>query len=399
MKQTTRIPWIFLLAVCGTVGLLVARARAQTRDFNQLAHNIVTTSIAVKPGEVVVITGGKHTIPLMEALAIEAQKAGGMVTIFLNSDKVIRSLHTDVDDKYLGQEPRFIGEWFKQVDVLISLPDTSDLKALDAGVSAARLAKLAKSGDFLTPMLDGMKVRGVSLIYPTEERGKSFGLDGATYVNMIWQAMGADYRQISAQGNALRKMLQAAKTAHVTSPSGTDMHFSVGNRPIFLDDGTLPPDKAKSKRFIDRNVSLPSGALFFAPVESSATGKVVVPRVLCRFDVMNDSSFTFHNGRMEDFKAGQNANCFTELKSASRGDTDKFSAISIGLNPAWPIHEENGAAYYPNTAGLVFVSIGDNQILGGSNKAEGTFNFGFPIVGATVELDGKVVIKDGRLVL
>jgi hypothetical protein len=47
----------------------------------------------------------------------------------------------------------------------------------------------------------------------------------------------------------------------------------------------------------------------------------------------------------------------------------------------------------------VFVSIGDDQILGGSNKAEGAFNFPFPIVGATVEIDGKVVIKDGRLVL
>ena len=399
MKKTSPLPWIFLLGVFCEMNLFAAKARAQAPNFDELAHNIVTTSVAVKQGEVVLISGGKHTISLMEALAIEAQKAGGMVTILLNSDNVIRSRNADVDEKYLGQEPRYLAEWLKQVDVFISLPDASDIKALDAGVSAARLTRIAKAGQFIIPMLDGMKVRGVSLIYPTEERGKSFGLDGATYVNMIWQAMGADYRQISAQGNALRKMLQAAKTAHVTSPSGTDLQFSVGNRPIFLDDGTLPPDKARSKRFLDRNISLPSGTLFFAPVETSATGKVVVPRAQCRFEAINDISFTFRNGRMEDFKAGQNANCFTELKSASRGATDQFGGINISLNPAWPIHEENGAAYYPSTAGLVFVSIGDNQILGGSNKAEGTFNFPFPIVGATVEIDGKVVIKDGRLVL
>jgi len=399
MKRTSPLPWIFILGVVWAASFLAARARAQAPNFAELAHNIITTSVAVKPGEVVVITGGKHTIPLMEALAIEAQKAGGMVTIFLNSDKVIRSLHADVDEKYLAQEPRFVAEWFKQVDVLISLPDASDIKALDAGVSAARLAKMAKAGDFLVPMLDGMKVRGVNLIYPTEERGKSFGLDGATYVNMIWQAMGADYKQISAQGNALRKMLQGAKTVHVTSPSGTDLRFSVGNRPIFLDDGTLPSASAGGKRFLDRNIGLPAGSLFFAPVETSATGKVVVPRAECRFEAISDISFTFRNGRMEDFKAAQNANCFTELKNASHGATDQFGGINIGLNPAWPIHEENGAAYYPSTAGLVFLSIGDNQILGGSNKAEGTFGFSFPIVGATVEIDGKVVIKDGRLVL
>lgn len=399
MQKTSPLLRLFLLCVFCEANLFAALACAQTPSFDELAHNIVTTSVAVKQGEVVLISGGKHTIPVMEALAIEAQKAGGMVSIVLLSDKVIRSRNADMDENYLGQEPRYLAEWLKQVDVWISLPEASDIKALNTGVSAARLTRIAKAEQFITPMLDGMKVRGVNLIYPTEERGKSFGLDGATYVNMIWQAMGTDYRQISAHGNALRNMLQGAKTVHITSPSGTDLQFSVGNRPIFLDDGTLPPDKAKSKRFLDRNVGLPSGALFFAPVETSATGKVVVPRAQCRLEAINDISFTFRNGRMEDFKAGQNANCFTELKSASGGATDRFGGINIGLNPAWPIHEENGAAYYPSTAGLVFVSIGDNQILGGSNKAEGTFSFPFPIMRATVEIDGKVVIKDGRVIL
>lgn len=399
MRKTSSLLWMFLLGVFCGASFFAGLACAQAPSFDELARKIVSTSVAVKPGEVVLITGGKHTVSLMEALAIEAQKAGGLVTILLNSEKVLRSRNADVDEKYIGQEPRYLAEWLRQVDVFISLPDASDIKALDAGVSAARLTRIAKAGDFFIPMLDGMKVRGVNIIYPTEERGKSFGLDGATYVNMIWQAMGADYKQISAQGNALRNMLQGAKAVHITSPSGTDLRFSVGNRPIFLDDGTLPPDKARSKRFLDRNVGLPSGTLFFAPVETSATGKVVVPRAQCRLEAINDISFTFRNGRMEDFKAGQNGNCFAELKSASRGATDQFGGINIGLNPAWPIHEENGAAYYPSTAGLVSVSIGDNQILGGTNKAEGTFSFPFPIIGATVEIDGKVVIKDGHLVL
>ena len=79
----------------------------------------------------------------MEALAIEAQKAGGMVTIFLNSDRVIRSFNMDVPEQYLEQEPRFYGEWLKRVDVVIGLPPASDIKALDAGVPTARLAKLS----------------------------------------------------------------------------------------------------------------------------------------------------------------------------------------------------------------------------------------------------------------
>jgi len=388
-----------LLPVLLNIGLLsVKPVLAQEKNFDELAHRIVTTSANIKPGDVVVISGGKHTIPLMEALAIESNKAGGMVTMFLGSDKVSRYFIADVPEQYLEQEPRFFAEWLKQVDVWISLPDVSDIKALDAGVPASRLAKIDKTNQFIIGLLDGMKFRQVNLIYPTDERAKAFGLDGATYVNMIWEAMGADYNQIADNGEKLKKMLEGTKTVRVTSPSGTDVSFRTGNRPIFLDDGVIPADKAKSKRFIDRTAGLPAGSLTLAPLEDSATGKVVVPQVDCRYQPMTNVSFVFNKGKMEDFKAAKGGNCLQELIADSGGATNQIASFSIGLNPAWKVHEENGARYYPGGGlGVVFVSIGDNELLDGKNKAQGAFGFGFPIVGATVEVDGKVVVKDGKL--
>jgi aminopeptidase len=380
--------------------LSIQPAAAQERNFGELAHRIITTSANVQPGDVVVVSGGKHTIPLMEALAIEAMKAGGMVTLFLGSDKVTRYFNADVPDPYLQQEPRFFAEWLKQVDVWIALPDASDIKALTAGVPASRLAEIDKANQFFTGMLDGMKFRQVALIYPTDERGESFGLEGTIYVNMIWEAIGADYKQISDNGIKLKNMLEAAKSVRVTSPSGTDFTFKLGKRPIFLDDGIVSAEKAKSKSFIDRTTGLPAGTLTLAPLEDSATGKAFVPRAECRFEPMTDVSFEFKKGKMEDFKAAKGGNCFQEMMSASSGPTDQIGSLSIGLNPAWKVHEENGAHYYPNSGlGVVFVGIGDNQLLGGTNKTQGNFGFGFPIVGATVEIDGKAVIKDGKLLI
>ena len=136
MDRVLRSSGILLLILL-SIGLLSLNpAIAQERNFDELAHRIVTASANVKPGEVVVISGGKHTIPLMEALAIESMKAGGMVTMFLSSDKVNRYFTADLPEKYLEQEPRFIAEWLKQVDVWISLPDVSDIKALDAAFMA-----------------------------------------------------------------------------------------------------------------------------------------------------------------------------------------------------------------------------------------------------------------------
>jgi hypothetical protein len=202
------------LIVSGLILVLLSAAPAcfaQGRNFDELAHRIVTTTVNIKPGEAVVISGGKHTVPLMEALAIEAQKAGGLVTMFLGSDKVIRSFNADVPEKYLEQEPRFFAEWLRQVDVWISLPDVSDIKALDAGVPAARLAKIDKANQFLTPLLDSMKVRQVSIIYPTDERARYFGLDGATYVNLEGPALPHKERSTHPDSTPLLRTCSTAR--------------------------------------------------------------------------------------------------------------------------------------------------------------------------------------------
>ncbi len=378
--------------------LMAASLAGQTRDLDQLAHRIVATSLAIKPGEVVVINGGKHTIPLMEALAIEAQKAGGMVTIFLNSDRVIRSFNMDVPDQYLEQEPRFYGEWLKRVDVVIGLPPASDIKALDAGVPAARLAKQNHANEFLTPMLDGMKFRELDITYPTPARGASFGLNGKTYVDMVWGAMRADHGRIAERAEALRGMLQGAKAVRVTSPSGTDITFDVGDRPIFIDAGTVTPEQAKGKKAAERTVSFPAGAVTVAPLETSATGKLVVPRVQCRFQVMTGVSLEVHNGQMDSLKAARGLKCYEDLAAGSSGPINMFASFSLGLNPAWPAHEERGAAYYPPPgAGIVYLGFGDNQLLGGANQTVGNFGFAFPITNATVWIDGKKVIEAGKL--
>jgi hypothetical protein len=59
-----------ILLAFATLG--IARAKAQDKDYGELAGRIVKTSASVKPGDVVV-AGGKHDVALMEDLAIEAR--------------------------------------------------------------------------------------------------------------------------------------------------------------------------------------------------------------------------------------------------------------------------------------------------------------------------------------
>jgi len=42
--------------------------------------------------------------------------------------------------------------------------------------------------------------------------------------------------------------------------------------------------------------------------------------------------------------------------------------------------------------------LGDNTLMGGTNKVKAAAGLGLPIPNATVEVDGQVVVRDGKLV-
>ena len=376
-----------------------APAQDAQRDKQQseIARKIVTISAKVKPGEVVVISGGGHTLPLMEALAIEASKGGARVApLLVTTDRVQRFSVADVSEQYLGQPSPLI-EWLKSVDVRIATPDTEDPKAVLDGVPDARLAKASRSDEVFRDALNHSKVRQVFIGVPTKTDADLVQVDWATYQQMIWNAINADYPQIADKGNQLKKILENGKTVKITSPTGTNLNFSLGKREAFVNAGMVAEQPAPDTPFLSRAASLPGGDLIVAPMESSANGKIVAPKDNCRpYEHLTGATYEFKNGKMTSFKAEGNPECFEKYFAAYGGDKDMFSSFQIGLNPALRVMEDGSDYRSGEAAGMVFIGIGNNQLWGGKNR--GDFFWIIPVVKATVEVDGKTVVKDGQLV-
>ena len=374
--------------------LFAGISSAQDNQFPALAKKVVDTSVSVKPGDVVVVVGGQNTIPLMEDIAIEAAKAGGMVTMFLNTDRFARAYNMDVPDQYLKQQPTYFLDWIKDVDVWIALPQLEDPAASVAGVPEQRLADMDKAGEVINRALNGSKVRFLSIDFPTKADAVLFHIPYPELEKMHWDAVNADYGQISEEGNRLKQMLEASKTVRITSAKGTDLTFSLAGRPVVVDAGIVTEEKAHGKVFGNRAVTLPGGSVSFAPLETSGSGKVFAIRERCRPDVqLIGASFDVQNGKIENFKAESGADCYQESMAAYSGPKDVLGSVSIGLNPAMKVSED----YRPQAAaGMVWLYFGNNETLGGNNAQPGGFTF--PVTNATVEIDGKTVVKDGQLV-
>lgn len=383
----------FVLSLALVCLFSICTSSAQENRFPALAKQIVTTSVKVKPGDVVVVYGGKHTIPLMEDVAIEAAKAGGMVQMLLNTDRFARAVNADVPEQYLSQQPKYLADWINDVDVWIGLPDTEDSSATVAGVPERRLTAIDKAGEVITSSLNNGKVRLLFVNFPSKADAELFNIPFADLETMHWNAVNADYQRIWDQGNALKQMLATAKRVRIASAKGTDLTFSPGGREAIVDAGIVTEEKSKAKVFLNRAVALPGGTVSFAPLETSGMGKVFSVRERCRPSVqLLDAAFDVQNGKITNFHARSGGDCYERMMAGYTGPKDVLGSVTIGLNPAMKVSED----YRPEAAaGMVWIFFGNNELLGGNNKEAGGFSF--PVTEATVQIDGKTVVRDGKL--
>jgi leucyl aminopeptidase (aminopeptidase T) len=390
-----RIPlWIPLCFLTATAS--GQSSESPRPDLVALAHRIAITSAGVKPGDVVVVAGGKHTIPLMEAIAIEAQKAGGLTNLFLGSDSVTRSYYRDVPEEYLALSPTYFGDWVRSIDVWIGLPGEEDFPSLLAGIPETRVAKAMEAGQMLNETINRSGVRVVFVGYPSRGAAKASRMPYETLERQHWAGVGADYEAIAARGRAMQEVLAGARVVRVTTPAGTNLTFAIGERPVYVNDGIITEEDAKGSVLFARFASLPGGEILVAPPERSASGRVVVPRHRCKDEQLTQVSFELDHGRVRNLQAAKGADCLRRDLDSFGDPAMVFGSFIIGLNPAMEMLE-NGSDFRPSVvAGLVTLGIGGNEWLGGANKTQGGFQF--PLVGATVVADGKVLVREGHIV-
>lgn len=380
----------------GAAGLLLLAGSAFGQNYEQIAKQIVNTSAGVKPGDAVVITGGQFTMPLMEAVAVEVARAGGQPMMWVNTDKVARAENMETPEAAIQASKA--NPMLLQADVLITLPALEDARAVMQGMSPERGAKFSQvnAASGFTQKLDASKLRGVFVNYPSKSYAAGQKLDYTSYEQMIWSSIGADYSAIAGQAEQMKQLLATGKKMHITSPAGTDLTLDLAGRPVFADDGVVSAADQQEKLIVKRVANLPGGRLYGSVQESSATGRIA----FANDDFSGGKSLKgfkadLKNGQVENIRAEEGADAFKTAMAAFGAPGMQVGYFSIGLNPGMKVDDTK--TYHPNTAaGMVFVGTGNNALLGGQNQAASGYYF--PVVNATVDIDGKVIVRNGQLV-
>jgi aminopeptidase len=370
-----------------------AISRESARRFQALAPRLVQ-SAKIQPGDLVTISGGPAMVPEMEALGVQVEKAGGRAILLLDSPRLTRSFYAEVPEEYIKKQPTSFEKFSAEnVDVAFILPTGEDFAAMRRVDRRAKVDQALADLNAST-LSDRNKgtTRTLFIGVPTPSDTASIQMDYRPYEAMTWKAIEADYSAMRAKGEAMKGILEKAKRLHITSPEGTDFTVDLGKRPIVVSAGLVPPGTKGDEAA--RFSALPGGTVRFAPLETTANGKIRAAEDQCDQPV-KDESLDVRNGMPENVRSSTDEEC---LKRSFK-DAGRFGSIVIGLNPA--IHYERVPSYGPQletSAGVVSISFGPNQGLGGSNKPV-PGGWTVPLLKATVEADGKVLVRDGKLAM
>ena len=302
------------------------------------ARIAVNQCMNVNPREkVIIITDKKMSIELSEALAraVKEVKAECMIQLIP---------HREVN----GTEPsKEIAELMKTPDALFILTSWSishTAARRNASEAGVRIASMPKVTEF------------------------SFTEGGLT----------ADYREVKRLTEIMSKKLENAKKVRITSDNGTDFSANVEGREWVKDDGMIH-EKGSFH-------NLPAGETAVAPLEGTSQGTIVIDKMAFYGEGIR---YTIENGFVEKIQGSERLE--KEVNKVGRLARN-IAEIGIGTNPKARII--GNILEDEKVFGTVHIAVGNSLSLHG--KVDVPLHIDGIIPEPTLEVDGEVLIKDGK---
>jgi hypothetical protein len=343
------------------------------KDYDKCARRIAE-ALQLEPGEKVLI---KRDSRVFSALVPPLET-------------VIRASGAHVSGTILAEQPdnrsgglESLRELFRNADVFIWLPE------LHQG-SPPPLAQA------LNEWLDAKRGRAVHFHWNSGSYPSGFHeLPSQDFIDRMYlAALDVSPESIERRHQRAMSILSSGRI-RVTTPEGTDITFEVWDRPFCSQIGDATRRRMQTARtHIDREIELPAGVLRVAPIETSANGSIFLP--LWRPRLTQGRNLMLQVVRGHIAIQGVNADKIDQELNAAGGDARMFREFALGFNPALGVLPEAPfIAYYGYGSGVVRLSLGENEEMGGANRGGGVYwNF---IDNATVTAGDTVIVKDGNL--
>ena len=207
--------------------------------------------------------------------------------------------------------------------------------------------------------------------------------------DIMKRGMSADYKKVDALSIKLKGILEKGQNIRITTPTGTDISFSIKGRKAFASKG-LNHKKGESG-------NLPTGETFLAPVEGTTNGVFIVDGSMAGLGLVKNSNLKIEvkKGYAAKISGGMLAKKLSRMLDAVGKNARNIAEFGIGTNDSAKL---SGVILEDEKVkGTVHIALGNNVSMGG--KVNVPIHLDGVMKKPTVYLDNKILMKNGKLLI
>jgi leucyl aminopeptidase (aminopeptidase T) len=307
-----------------------------------LARQVVRKSLGLRWDDVFEIYTYVPTIPLAEALALEARRAGSDTHITLMTDDLWFTSMQELSTRWLRLASPVEYAIHGAITADVYLGGPADARRM-RDIPPEKFDANAMGNQRQDEPLRKRGVRHVDLPIGrvTRERAEAYGLDYDRWDASYRAALAVDLKEIQRAGATLARSLTGGKAVHLTSDAGTDLRFETKPIRPAVDDGIIGPGDVR-RGFVE--TSLPAGKVDGALRPESVAGEVhATDPIFFAGRTISGIRFRVKAGRVVDWSAEEHGELLDRALTQSKVGRARLGWFTIGLNPAaLPCMLDNG---------------------------------------------------------
>lgn len=283
-----------------------------------LAKTIVNYSVNVQPGDAVLLDSiGFTPRPLIEAIAEEVMRAGGVPVIGYQQLAWLRRLMLEAEEEQLVRLGGILSQQMEMYQCYISV------RGQDNGFEWSDVPK-ERMGWYNRHVFQPVhierrckKTRWCVMRYPNESMCQLAETSTEAFSRFFYDVCCVDYPRMAQALVPLQKLMDEAKSFRITGPD-TDLSFSVEGIPSVPCAGTH---------------NIPDGECFTAPVKESVQGYVTYNTPSLREGITFQSiRLEFEKGKVVNAQAGPHTATLNAMLDVDEGGR-YIGEFSFGVNP------------------------------------------------------------------
>jgi aminopeptidase len=309
--------------------------------YEKLAKNLIEYSLALKPGEKVLIDVSDGEIPLARELVRAAFAVGAMPFVQSREMKLIREVIKGASREQLELWAKFDRAVMAEMDGYIGLRAALNVNEL-AGIPAEQMK--AYNETYLMPVQFEERVKNTKwciLRYPNESMAQSANMATEEFEDFYFDVCTLDYAKMSKAMNPLKELMEKTDKVHIKGP-GTDLTFSIKGIGVVKCDG---------------RVNIPDGEVYTAPVRDSVNGTVQFnAQTLYNGMTFDNIRLTFRDGKIVE-ATGSDTEAINRIFDTDEG-ARYIGEFSIGFNP-YILHPMKDILFDEKIAGSFHLTPGN----------------------------------------